>query len=36
MPFGIVKGKCPVIFDPIRKAAQVDQVRVFVPEDSVP
>ncbi|RYR45971.1 hypothetical protein Ahy_A07g031740 [Arachis hypogaea] len=36
IPFDIVKGKGPIIFDPIRSAAQVDQVREFVPEDSVP
>ncbi|TKY56941.1 Uroporphyrinogen decarboxylase [Spatholobus suberectus] len=36
IPFDIVKGKGPIIFDPIRTAAQVDQVREFVPEDSVP
>ncbi|XP_061360698.1 uroporphyrinogen decarboxylase-like isoform X2 [Gastrolobium bilobum] len=36
IPFDIVKGKGPIIFDPIRTAAQVDEVREFVPEDSVP
>src|ERR1044072_126225 len=36
IPFDIVKGKGPVIFDPIHSAAQVDQVREFIPEDSVP
>lgn len=36
IPFDIVKGKGPVIFDPLRSAADVDQVREFVPEESVP
>jgi uroporphyrinogen decarboxylase len=36
IPFDIVKGKGPVIFDPLRTAADVEQVREFVPEDSVP
>ncbi|XP_061375091.1 uroporphyrinogen decarboxylase-like [Gastrolobium bilobum] len=36
IPFDIVKGKGPVIFDPVHSAAQVDQVREFIPEDSVP
>ncbi|KAG4923232.1 hypothetical protein JHK87_048772 [Glycine soja] len=36
IPFDIVKGKGPVIFDPIHTAAQVDQVREFIPEESVP
>ena len=36
IPFDIVKGKGPVIFDPIHTAALVDQVREFVPGDSVP
>lgn len=36
IPFDIVKGKGPVIFDPIHTAGNVDQVRQFVPEESVP
>lgn len=36
IPFDIVKGKGPVIFDPLCTAADVDQVREFVPEESVP
>lgn len=36
IPFDIVKGKGPVIFDPIQTVTQVDQVREFIPEDSVP
>ena len=36
IPFDIVKGKGPVIFDPLHTAADVDQVREFVPEESVP
>lgn len=36
IPFDIVKGKGPIIFDPIRTASQVDEVQEFVPEDSVP
>ncbi|QCD98693.1 uroporphyrinogen decarboxylase [Vigna unguiculata] len=36
IPFDIVKGKGPVIFDPIHTDAQVNQVREFVPEESVP
>lgn len=36
IPFDIVKGKGPVIFDPLGTAADVDQVREFVPEESVP
>ncbi|KAJ1389490.1 Uroporphyrinogen decarboxylase [Sesbania bispinosa] len=36
IPFDIVKGKGPIIFDPISTAAQVDEVREFVPEESVP
>lgn len=36
IPFDIVKGKGPVIFDPIQTVGQVDQVREFIPEDSVP
>ncbi|XP_012091177.1 uroporphyrinogen decarboxylase isoform X1 [Jatropha curcas] len=36
IPFDIVKGKGPVIFNPLRTAADVDRVREFVPEESVP
>ena len=36
IPFDIVKGKGPIIFNPLRTADDVDQVREFVPEDSVP
>ncbi|XAR66017.1 Uroporphyrinogen decarboxylase [Bertholletia excelsa] len=36
IPFDIVKGKGPVIFNPLRSAADVDQVRDFIPDDSVP
>lgn len=36
IPFDIVKGKGPVIFDPLRTQQDVDQVREFVPEESVP
>ena len=36
IPFDIIKGKGPVIFDPLRTAADVEKVREFVPEDSVP
>lgn len=36
IPFDIVKGKGPVIFDPVYSAGQVDQVREFIPEESVP
>ncbi|KAJ6744012.1 METHYLTETRAHYDROFOLATE:HOMOCYSTEINE METHYLTRANSFERASE RELATED [Salix purpurea] len=36
IPFDIVKGKGPVIFNPLRTAEDVDQVREFVPEESVP
>ncbi|CAI9273830.1 unnamed protein product [Lactuca saligna] len=36
IPFDIVKGKGPIIFDPISTAAQVDQVREFTPEEWVP
>jgi len=36
IPFDIVKGRGPVIFDPIHTDAQVNQVREFVPEESVP
>ncbi|EOY20049.1 Uroporphyrinogen decarboxylase isoform 4 [Theobroma cacao] len=36
IPFNIVKGKGPVIFDPLGSAADVDKVREFNPEESVP
>lgn len=36
IPFDIVKGKGPIIFDPLRTAEDVDQVREFVPEEFVP
>ncbi|XP_058110590.1 uroporphyrinogen decarboxylase [Magnolia sinica] len=36
IPFDIVKGKGPVIYNPLRTTADVDQVREFVPEESVP
>ncbi|EEC75225.1 hypothetical protein OsI_11494 [Oryza sativa Indica Group] len=36
IPFDIVKGKGSVIFDPLRTAAAVNEVREFVPEEWVP
>ena len=36
IPFDIIKGKGPVIFNPPCTSADVDQVREFVPEESVP
>ncbi|GMG99378.1 hypothetical protein Nepgr_001218 [Nepenthes gracilis] len=36
IPFDIVKGKGPIIFNPPRTLSDVDQVREFVPEESVP
>ncbi|KAH7548270.1 hypothetical protein JRO89_XS14G0093400 [Xanthoceras sorbifolium] len=36
IPFDIVKGKGPVIFNPLRTNADVDQVRQFDPMESVP
>lgn len=36
IPFDIVKGKGPIIFNPPQSAADVDQVREFIPEESVP
>ncbi|KAK4489325.1 hypothetical protein RD792_005129, partial [Penstemon davidsonii] len=36
IPFDIVKGKGPIIFDPIRTNADVEKVREFTPEESVP
>lgn len=36
IPFDIIKGKGPVIFDPPRTATDVEKVREFIPEESVP
>jgi uroporphyrinogen-III decarboxylase len=36
IPFDIVKGKGPVIYDPLRTAAAVNEVREFLPEEWVP
>ncbi|KAK1409287.1 hypothetical protein QVD17_35813 [Tagetes erecta] len=36
IPFDIVKGKGPIIFDPISTAADVDKVTEFTPEEWVP
>ncbi|XP_042503405.1 uroporphyrinogen decarboxylase-like [Macadamia integrifolia] len=36
IPFDIVKGKGPIVFNPLGTTADVDQVREFTPEDSVP
>ncbi|XP_071736037.1 uroporphyrinogen decarboxylase [Rutidosis leptorrhynchoides] len=36
IPFDIVKGKGPIIFDPISSAADVDKVTEFTPEEWVP
>lgn len=36
IPFDIIKGKGPLIYNPLRTAAEVEQVRVFNPEESVP
>ncbi|XP_021769309.1 uroporphyrinogen decarboxylase [Chenopodium quinoa] len=36
IPFDIVKGKGPVIFDPLSTQQDVDVVREFIPEESVP
>ena len=36
IPFDIVKGKGPVIYDPLRTAAAVNEVREFVPQEWVP
>ncbi|XP_058182985.1 uroporphyrinogen decarboxylase [Rhododendron vialii] len=36
IPFDIVKGKGPIIFNPPTTIADVDQVREFFPEESVP
>nr|GMC76883.1 uroporphyrinogen decarboxylase, chloroplastic [Ipomoea batatas] len=36
IPFDIIKGKGPVIFDPMQTTADVEKVREFNPEESVP
>lgn len=36
IPFDIVKGKGPVIYSPLRTAADVDQVTEFNPPEHVP
>ncbi|KAJ3682895.1 hypothetical protein LUZ60_013122 [Juncus effusus] len=36
IPFDIVKGKGPIIYDPIQTAADVAKVREFVPQEFVP
>ena len=36
IPFDIVKGKGPIIFDPISTADDVAQVKEFTPEEWVP
>lgn len=36
IPFDIVKGKGPIIFNPPTTIGDVDQVREFFPEESVP
>lgn len=36
IPFDIIKGKGPIIHNPIRTAADVTQVRDLVPEEAVP
>ncbi|KAG6600889.1 Uroporphyrinogen decarboxylase, chloroplastic, partial [Cucurbita argyrosperma subsp. sororia] len=36
IPFDIVKGKGPIIANPISEASQVNEVREFVPEENVP
>ncbi|XP_004307718.1 PREDICTED: uroporphyrinogen decarboxylase isoform X1 [Fragaria vesca subsp. vesca] len=36
IPFDIVKGKGPVIFNPLSSAEHVNEVREFVPQESVP
>ncbi|GAB2216057.1 hypothetical protein Droror1_Dr00023824 [Drosera rotundifolia] len=36
IPFDIVKGKAPIIYNPPLPLADVDQVKEFMPEDSVP
>lgn len=36
IPFDIVKGKGPIIYDPLCTAEDVSKVREFVPEEFVP
>lgn len=36
IPFDIVKGKGPIIFDPPQTSADVQKVREFIPEEFVP
>ncbi|WMV33782.1 hypothetical protein MTR67_027167 [Solanum verrucosum] len=36
IPFDIIKGKGPVIFDPPTTLSDVEKVREFIPEESVP
>ncbi|KVI10018.1 Uroporphyrinogen decarboxylase HemE [Cynara cardunculus var. scolymus] len=36
IPFDIVKGKGPIIFDPVSTAGDVDKVREFTPQEWVP
>lgn len=36
IPFDIVKGKGPIIFDPVKTAADVDKVTEFTPQEWVP
>lgn len=36
IPFDIVKGKGPIIFNPLRTSADVEQVVEFVPDEFVP
>ncbi|XP_078444969.1 uroporphyrinogen decarboxylase [Wolffia australiana] len=36
IPFDIIKGKGPIIHNPLRSAADVNEVTSFVPEESVP
>lgn len=36
IPFDIIKGKGPVIFDPPTSLSDVEKVREFIPEESVP
>ncbi|OIT08948.1 uroporphyrinogen decarboxylase, chloroplastic, partial [Nicotiana attenuata] len=36
IPFDIIKGNGPVIFDPLGTTADVEKVKEFIPEESVP
>ncbi|KAM3374427.1 uroporphyrinogen decarboxylase, chloroplastic [Capsicum galapagoense] len=36
IPFDIIKGKGPIIFDPPTTLSDVEKVREFIPEESVP